>query len=291
MASITNSLRELAGAYLTEQCSVIIDAEPGLRQREPIIHPTRVGVRRLRSTLRTYAPLFDPERAADLERELVWWAGLLGVVRDLDILGARLAQQLDELPAELVIGPIARQIQTEIEVQHHAGWQEVQSTLDSDRYRALVADLRRWRSDTPFTEKADDPADKVKKYVDKASDKLDVRLARAMAAYSSSDGAHDDETDEYFHSARKAGKRARYAVELAQPLWGDKADKIISARKDLQDVLGEHQDSIVSASFLRSHGVRMGIRSGHNGFTYGLLFARELARRDAVGEQLKPFLS
>ncbi len=287
MASVTNTLRELAGAYLTEQCSVIIDAEPGLRQREPIIHPTRVGVRRLRSTLRTYAPLFDAERAADLERELVWWAALLGVVRDLDILGARLAQQLDELPAELVIGPIARQIQTEIEVQHHAGWQEVQSTLDSDRYRALVADLRRWRSDTPFTEKADVPADKVKKYVNKANDKLDRRLAQAMAAYD----AHDDEADEYFHSARKAGKRARYAVELAQPLWGDKADKIISARKDLQDVLGEHQDSIVSASFLRDNGVRVGIRSGHNGFTYGVLYAREVARREAVGEQLKPFLS
>ena len=60
MASITNSLRELAGAYLTEQCSVIIDAEPGLRQREPIIHPTRVGVRRLRSTLRTLRAAVRP---------------------------------------------------------------------------------------------------------------------------------------------------------------------------------------------------------------------------------------
>ena len=266
---------------------MIIDAEPGLRQREPIIHPTRVGVRRLRSTIRTYAPLFDAERAADLEAELVWWAGLLGVVRDLDILGARLAEQLDELPPELVVGPIARQIQTEIEVQHHAGWQEVLRALDSERYRALVAELRRWRSDTPFTEKADVPAEKVKKYVNKANAKLDKRLARAMAAYDE----HDDEADEYFHSARKAGKRARYAVELALPLWGSKADKIISDRKDLQDVLGEHQDSIVSASFLREQGVRMGIRSGHNGFTYGLLFARELARREAVGDELKPFLS
>lgn len=283
------TMRELAWEYLAEQCSVIIDAEAGLRQRENIIHPTRVGVRRLRSTIRTHAPLFDAERAAALEEELVWWAGVLGTVRDLDILGARLAKQLEELPPELVVGPIARQIQTEIGVQHQAGWQGVLEALDSERFRSLVAELRRWRSDTPFTEKADVPAEKVEKYVGKANKKLDQRLARAMAAYEESD-EHDEETDELFHSARKAGKRARYAVELALPLWGSKAEKIISDRKDLQDVLGEHQDSIVSGTFLREQGIRMGIRSGHNGFTYGLLFAREQARRAAVGDELKPFL-
>lgn len=280
------TLRDLAWEYLAEQCSVIIDAEAGLRERENIIHPTRVGVRRLRSTIRTYAPLFDAERSAALETELVWWAGVLGRVRDLDILGARLAGQLEQLPPELVIGPIARQIQTEIDVQHAAGWKDLLAELDAERYRGLVAELRRWRSDTPFTEAGDAPADKVEKYVEKANKKLDKRLAAAMAAYEEG----DEESDEFFHSARKAGKRARYAVELALPLWGEKAEKIISDRKDLQDVLGEHQDSIVSATFLREQGVRVGIRSGHNGFTYGLLFANEQVRRAAVGKELKPFL-
>ena len=215
-------------------------------------------MRRLRSTIRTYSPLFEAERSAALEEELVWWAGVLGTVRDLDILGKRLAEQLADLPPELVVGPVARQIQAEIGVQHQAGWQEVLAALDSERYRSLVAELRRWRSETPFTDKADVPAEKVKKYVDKANMKLDKRLARAMAAYDE----HDEEADEFFHSARKAGKRARYAVELALPEWGSKAEKIISDRKDLQDVLGEHQDSIVSATFLREQGVRMGIRRG-----------------------------
>jgi CHAD domain-containing protein len=287
MASTPDTLRELALEYLAEQCTVILDAEAGLREREPIIHPTRVGVRRLRSTLRTHAPLFDADRAGELEEELVWWAGLLGAVRDLDILNARLTQQFEELPPELVLGPIRRQIQTEIDVQHKAGWEAVQSELDSERYRALAAELRRWRSDTPFTSAADVPAKKVSKYVKNANKKLDRRLARAMAAYD--EGA--DDADEFFHSARKAGKRARYAVELALPLWGAKAEKIISDRKNLQDVLGEHQDSIVSATFLREEGVRMGARSGHNGFTYGLLYANEQARRAAVGKNLKPFLS
>jgi CHAD domain-containing protein len=287
MSSAPDTLRELAHQYLAEQCSVIIDAEAGLRQRQPIIHPTRVAVRRLRSTIRTHAPLFDADRAAALEEELVWWASVLGRVRDLDILGARLAEQLEQLPAELVIGPIARQIQTEIDVQHQAGWLDLLTALDGERYAALLTELQLWRSGPPFTDKADVPAAKVDKYVDKANSKLDQRLAQAMTAYD--DG--DDEADEFFHSARKAGKRARYAVELAAPLWGSKAEKIIANRKDLQDVLGEHQDSIVSATFLREHGVRMGIRSGHNGFTYGLLYANEQTRRAAVGKQLKPFLS
>ncbi len=209
------------------------------------------------------------------------------MVRDLEVLEARLESQFAELPPEIVVGPVERQVQTEIEVHRQAGWQTVFTELDGDRYRALIAELRRWRSDTPFTEQAAAPAKKVKKYVGKANRKLERRLERAMAAYDDA----DPEADEFFHSARKAGKRARYAVELAQPLWGERADQIIAARKDLQDVLGEHQDSIVSAGFLREQGIRMGIRSGHNGFTYGLLYARELARAASVGDQLKPFLA
>lgn len=287
MVTEFEDLGALAQAYVVEQCSVITDAEAGLRAKEPIVHPTRVGVRRLRSTMRTYAALFDPDRSASLETELVWWAGLLGVVRDLQVLQARLEDQFAELPPELVVGPIQRQIQTEIEVQRQAGWSDIHAAMEGDRFRALIAELRRWRSDTPFTERAVAEPTKVNKYVKMANTKLDQRLQHALAAYD----AGDPDADELFHSARKAGKRARYAVELALPLWGEKAEKIIAGRKDLQDVLGEHQDSIVSGGFLREQGIRMGIRSGHNGFTYGLLYAREQARAAAVGTQLKAQLS
>lgn len=278
---------ELARSYLTEQCTVIIDAHAGLRVREPIIHPTRVAVRRLRSTLRTYQPLFDSERSAVLEAELVWWAGLLGAVRDLDVLQPRLEAQLAELPPELVVGPIERQLQTELEVGRQAGWQQLIAELDGDRYRELIADLRRWRKNTPLTDKAAAPVKKVGRYLKRANRKLDRRLARAMTAYE----AGDPGADELFHSARKAGKRARYAAELVLPLWGEKAEQLIAERKALQDVLGEHQDSIVSAAFLRDQGIRTGIRSGHNGFTYGLLYARELARGASIGNELRRFLS
>jgi CHAD domain-containing protein len=277
----------LVRAYVAEQCTVLIDAEVTLRNREPVIHSTRVAARRLRSTLRTYAEVVDIARAGALSDELVWFAELLGEVRDLEVLEARLLADLAELPPELVIGPVASQIETELTTQRKVAWDAVAAVLDDDRYRRLLADLHRWRSDPPLTKEAKAPVGKIKKYVKRANKKLDKRLDRAIEAHLTG----DPETDHLLHQARKAGKRARYAVELAAPFLGKKAGRIIAGRKDLQDVLGEHQDSIVAAEFLRAEGVRLGIRSGHNGFTYGLLYGRELGRQAAISDQLRPFLS
>ena len=154
--------------------------------------------------------------------------------------------------------------------------------MDSERYRKLVALVHAWRSDPPFTSAADVPAAEVKGYVKKAEKKVTKRLAAAVAAR---EAGEDGGTDELFHSARKAGKRHRYAVEAAMPLWGAKAEKVVAARKALQDVLGAHQDRAVSAGFLRDLGARIGVRCGVNGFTYGLLYARVVGRRRHPGRR------
>ena len=46
----------------------------------------------------------------------------------------------------------------------------------------------------------------------------------------------------------------------------------------------------MSAAFLRELGGRLGIRSGQNGFSYGVLYARELQAGDSLLDDLKPFL-
>jgi CHAD domain-containing protein len=143
----------------------------------------------------------------------------------------------------------------------------------------------RWRSDPPLTAAADAPPKAINPAIKKAKRKARKRLTTAAAARRAG-----EPSNELFHRARKASKRYRYAVEAAQPVWGSKADKIVSERKDLQDLLGNHQDSIVSAAFLRELGGRLGIRSGHNGFTYGVLYAREVSAGDSLLEELKPFL-
>ena len=46
----------------------------------------------------------------------------------------------------------------------------------------------------------------------------------------------------------------------------------------------------MSAAFLRELGGRLGIRSGQNGFSYGVLYAREVYAGDSLLDDLRPFL-
>jgi CHAD domain-containing protein len=277
--------RDVVGEYLSEQCTVIIDSEKQLRAGEDVIHKTRVAVRRLRSTIRVFSDLFDPSEAGHLEEELVWWAEMLGKVRDMDIMAQRQAALLDELPAELILGPVASTIQAELAVQRKQAMDAVLEALDSERYRKLVGLAHHWRSDPPFTDVANASPESIDSTIKEARNKVRKRLSKAVAARRA-----DEPSDELFHRARKSAKRHRYAVEAAVPVWGSKADKIILKRKDLQDVLGNHQDSIVSAAFLLELGRRLGVRSGQNGFSYGVLYAREIHARDSLLDDLKPFL-
>jgi CHAD domain-containing protein len=285
MSDKPDSVRDLIGRYVSDQCTVIIDSENQLRAGENVIHSTRVAVRRLRSTIRVFSELFDTSEAGHLQEVLVWWAEMLGKVRDMDILAQRQAALLDELPPELILGPVASTIQVELAVQRKQGIDAVLEALDSERYRKLVGLAHHWRSDPPFTDAANASPESIDSTIKEARNKVRKRLSKAVAARRAG-----EPSDELFHRARKSAKRHRYAVEAALPVWGSKADKIITQRKDLQDVLGNHQDSIVSATFLLELGGRLGVRSGQNGFSYGVLYAREIHARDSLLDDLKPFL-
>ena len=101
---------EMVAAYLADQCDVLASDDVGLRTGAPELHKTRVAARRLRSTLRIFGDIVDAAPAAKLNDELVWYAGVLGEVRDRDILSRRLLKQIAELPPEQVRGPVEAEI-------------------------------------------------------------------------------------------------------------------------------------------------------------------------------------
>lgn len=279
------TLRDLVAAYLTEQLTVLVDAPAHIRAGEDVTHPTRVAVRRIRSTLRVFPELFEVPKAGRLDDELQWWAGLLGEVRDLDVQSERLGAALDAVPDELALGPLRRQLAELVDVRRGAALRTVHEALDSPRYRTLEVLLHAWRADPPFTAAADESAKRAARYVTRADKKTHRRLVQASKAYRA--GAAD--ADELMHRARKAGKRHRYAVELATPVLGSKADAIVKERKAFQELLGEHQDSVVAGGLLRELGVAAGA-AGENGFTWGLLHAREQEIARVIVRKLRHYL-
>jgi CHAD domain-containing protein len=107
-------------------------------------------------------------------------------------------------------------------------------------------------------------------------------VRRADDALAAADHGRAGERGPRLHEARKAYKRARYAAEALTPVAGRPARQLAKRLTELQDVLGAHQDSVVTGERLRALGVRAHL-GGDNAFTYGLLHARQ---HDAAERQL-----
>jgi CHAD domain-containing protein len=260
-------------SYLTEQVDNIFDGDLGLRRGSDPIHDTRVAIRRLRSTLRVFAKLLE-RSVENVDDELKWYAGLLGEVRDCQVQRRRFREALTQLPAELVLGPVANRINTDLQSDQLQARTRVAEAMNSPRYLDLLATLQRWRTQPPLSGPPSLKA--VTKRARRAERKADRRLNKAIEAGD----------DALLHRARKAAKRARYAAELRVPV--DKAAKGTAKHyKKIQRVLGDHQDGVVASATLHRLAITAGTTVGENGFTYGLLYAREQRAAEAARQEVR----
>ena len=248
-------------SYLTEQIENIFDGDLDLRRGSDPIHDTRVAIRRLRSTLRVFGKLVD-RSVGHVDDELKWFAGLLGEVRDCQVQRRRFQEALAQLPPELILGPVANRINTDLQSDQLQARKRVAEEMNSQRYLDLLATLQRWRTTPPLTEPPSLQA--VNKRARRAERKADRRLTEAIEG--------GDEA--LLHRARKAAKRARYAAELRVPI-DKRAKKTVKHYKQIQTVLGDHQDGVVASGTLLRLARTAGTTAEENGFTFGLLYARE----------------
>jgi CHAD domain-containing protein len=186
---------------------------------EGLVHDARVALRKLRSTLRLYAPMLVQEAAKPLRRELSWLAGELGPARDAQVMLARMRGAVSQAGQE---EPGGDELLAHFEQTSDRAFDAARVVLASDRLAALVLrlDLARLRT---LVASDDAPADLAARDLDRLLRDLDT-----------SGGA----SDEHLHDLRKAVKRARY-VRAAH-------DDVDTALKKVQAVLGEHQDSVVA---------------------------------------------
>jgi CHAD domain-containing protein len=257
-------------AYLRQHTAALKAQDPLVRRDEPdSVHQMRVASRRLRSTLQSFGAIIPRSASDQVIVELKWLGGVLGQARDAEVLAARLRQNLQDVPAELVLGPVEARVQAHFARLHGAAEREVRATLGSSRYFALLDSLDGLLDEPPFTPEAARPAQEVLPgAVRRGYRRTARRLRRARQAPAG------QPREAAYHEARKAAKRARYAGEAASPALGQPARRFAKQMKQIQSVLGDHQDAVVARGVDRELGISA-FQAGENAFSYGLLYDRE----------------
>jgi CHAD domain-containing protein len=249
----SEQLRSLLEAQLRE----LERYDPGVRLGDDAedLHRYRVATRRARALIRATRPLLH-DRLDALETELQWLGGLLGPVRDLDVLIEHLRAECAALEGDAPAGEL---LVDALALERARQRAELLDGLSSERFAQLLEQFD--AAVTPLPDVAEKPS--LQKIAADESRTLKREAGRLPKT----------PTDDELHGLRKRAKHARYAGELAALDGGKAVDQYVQALKVLQDTIGEHQDAVVAEARIR------GVARAKSAVAAGRLIEGERLRR------------
>ena len=207
------------------------------------VHQARVSTRRMRSCLRYFRDAI-PERAdAFFEGELKWLGSLFGAVRDLDVFLLNLSQfkqRVARLP-----GKKRQALEDWVERHRREPQKALWEALESPRYRTLERQLLQFL-DRPLPLRPRQPlAGKTVRDIapELITGKFDAVIRQGQAVV-------EKPKLKEFHRLRIQMKRLRYACEFMAPAYDGALDSFIERTVEIQDCLGELQDTVFTRSFV-----------------------------------------
>lgn len=240
--SVASTAGEYAYGVLRGYFAAFLRHEPGTRLGEDpeALHDMRVASRRLRAALSTFGTALPP-RLEDFKAELKWIALCLGNVRDLDVQIEWLRNLRRDSAWEegTALGPLIEDRVSLRLVEREALLQ----VLDSERYRTLLRELR--AALIEGEEGGEDASLAIRAYGAQILKKRHRQFERQAATL------NDTSEPAAFHAVRIRAKRFRYTTEALAPLYAGAATRLVESIKQVQDVLGEHQDCAVTIEWLR----------------------------------------
>lgn len=239
------------------------------------VHQMRVVTRKIRSLLQASEGSFGLSDDAWVLDELRLLAGVLGVARDAEVLAEKYQHALDELPAELVRGPVRERLVDGARARYQTGWRRSLTAMRSERYFRLLDALDVLVATEPPAAAPGEEPEQVS---------IGAAYKRIRKAAKRAEAAREEDRDEALHRIRKGAKRLRYTAAATG------AGKVADRAKTIQTLLGDHQDAVVSRTHL-AHQAEVAHAAGEDTFTYGVLYQQEddlaTTSRLQLGDALK----
>ncbi|MEB3311132.1 MAG: CHAD domain-containing protein [Snowella sp.] len=243
----------------------ILKHEPKvLKNKDPEeLHQMRVGMRRLRTALVGFSQAIILPKAVT-EKKVGLIARILGELRDLDVLEETLTKiYAPELPnsEKQKLGKTL----DSLEKRRKQAAQATKDILNKPLYKNLKTELEHWLAQPKYSAIAALPIESV------LPDLLLPQVSNFLLHSGWLVGAYLEPQEGEFlsntvlnkslemlshaeeiklHSLRKEAKRTRYLMELLSDFYGDNYHTILKKIKNLQEVLGEIQDSFVLRQLL-----------------------------------------
>jgi CHAD domain-containing protein len=233
------------------------------------VHQMRVTTRKIRSLLQASPDSFGLSDDTSILDELRELANVLGEARDAEVLAERYRAALNRLPPKLARGPIQDRLVDGAEQRYQAGVRHSLAAMRSPRYFRLLDALEALVTTAP----------------DPGSGPAAVAVAgkKVRKAAKAARRADDDDLDEAIHRIRKRAKRLRYTAAATGET------KVSKRAKEVQSLLGDHQDCVVSRAHLLEQADAAHAAS-EDAFTYGLLHQQDSDLARECREQLEPAL-
>jgi CHAD domain-containing protein len=264
------SAGEVVVNYLSSQVTALLAQDPRVRRAEDdAVHQMRVACRRMRSAMKAFKGIVSGTE--EIQEELKWLGDVLGEVRDLEVIRARFRRLFQDLPDELVVGPVRERLGSDLLAREEEGYERIRETLGTERYFVLLDALDGLVARPPLTKLADRKADTTLTAV------AERGWNRVIRSYETAQAIPDLEQREIaMHDVRKAAKRARYTAEALAPVLGERMTELARRAEAVQEVLGLYQDGVVAQETLAKEA-ETARQAGEDTFTYGVLTGLERA--------------
>jgi len=266
----------LVFAYLREQHECI-DREFN-RAWEGIdregVHQMRVAIRRLRAILRSFRGMLGEPRVSRFNDELRWLARQLGRARDSDIV-----RDLAGRPGAFD----TKDYERHLEEAANLSYDNLLLALDSRRFAVMMQDLGRYVASGMNAAKR--PRHDTQT-IEAFADRMVAAHAAELLTIGNTITPTSAPTD--LHRLRIRIKLFRYLLDFFATVQVARWQGLIESTRQLQDVLGQHQDAVTALAQLADYAAAIPVDDEHRGRT---LAASRLMQReqDRIGQSRRLF--